>query len=393
MRKLALLSMISLLCLGAYSQQVDSRFLSPLPDQARDDAIGFAIEGTGYILGGRKSDFAISDQVWAYDPDVDLWTPRAPFPGTARQYAEAIVLDGQAYVLCGLSDPSLYLNEVWRYEPEEDEWTQLADFPGGARFAPTAFVYKGEAYLGLGYGEDDLFTDLWKYDPESDSWEKILDFDQGRYSALAMQVGDQVLIGLGMDDTNSPRKELWSFDGQRMTASADFKEGIGNGDAIELRGRSILVGGLTASEDAISTLSILEQNLDMQTEGSVSWNRESELIGGPKRNGSVFQIGNKGYYFGGKDELGQKSNSLIELRLKEPAIEVSVYPNPVEREFRLISEQSFDKIRLMDLSGLVVMEKAWSESQFSTRLFVQELEKGIYLLQLDEDRLMKVVKN
>ncbi len=378
------LTILALACGLFLSAQVESRLLSPLPDQARDDAVGFTIDGIGYITGGRKTDFGISDQLWAYDPSSDSWEARSQFPGTPRQYSSSFVLDHKAYVFCGLSDPSLTLDEVWRYDPNSKSWTQMSDFPGGNRYAPISFVLNGIAYAGLGKeNETSYHDDLWRYDPEEDEWLLVAQFPKSLYSAVSLSIDGQELIGLGVDSEEEHNDQAWLFDGAELRYANSCFEGLGFADAMNLGEVGIVIGGRTDEVDAKDGLIITEIIYGTNGFEQIYWQSQEGMADGPKRNGTGFEIGDKGYYFGGKDVDQVKSNALIEFSRKEIAQEIRIEPNPVASKVSVSSSTSFERVAVYDLYGQVVLQEDLGRTQHSAKLDIQNLASGLYLLSLD----------
>jgi hypothetical protein len=366
------------------SAQIESRLLSPLPDQARDDAVGFTIDGIGYVTGGRKTDFGISNQLWAYDPSSDTWEARAQFPGNPRQYSSSFVLDNKGYVFCGLSDPSLTLDEVWRYDPNSNSWTQMSDFPGGNRYAPISFVLNGIAYAGLGKEDNNNYhDDLWRYYPDEDEWMLAAQFPKALYSAISLSIDGQELIGLGVDSEEAHSNEAWLFDGTELRYANSCFEGIGFADAMNLGEMGIVIGGRTDEVDAKDGLIITEIIYGTNGFEKISWQSQEGMVDGPKRNGTGFQIGDKGYYFGGKDVDQVKSNALLEFTRKRPAQEIRIEPNPVAGEVSVSSSSGFNQVVMYNSYGQMVLKEDLGRTQHTIKLDLQSLSSGVYLLSLD----------
>ena len=56
---------------------------------ARDDAVGFSINGKGYAGSGREIGFALTNDFFEYDPDTAQWTEVASLPGIPVNTVEA----------------------------------------------------------------------------------------------------------------------------------------------------------------------------------------------------------------------------------------------------------------------------------------------------------------
>lgn len=83
----------------------------------RSNAVGFSINGLGYIVGGYASG-AISS-TWEYDPTSDTWEEITSLEATARQDALSFTNGSRGYVLLGRSG-SLFLDDVYELFPQEE---------------------------------------------------------------------------------------------------------------------------------------------------------------------------------------------------------------------------------------------------------------------------------
>jgi hypothetical protein len=378
-----LLTLFTFLAMGIYAQ-IESSVLSPLPDQGRDDAVGFSMDGIGYIVGGRKTDFGISNDLWAYNPELDLWSIRSPFPGNPRQYASSFILDGWAYLFCGLADPGVRLNELWRYSPISNTWEQRADFPGGVRFAPISFVLNGIAYAGLGKGDDTYYKDLWRYEPDSDSWELAVQLPIALYSAISFDIEGHQILGLGLDDQEEYNARVWSFDGINLTEQSAAPFGLGFADAVSLGTQAIVIGGRAESIEARDGIFIANNVWNLNQPMRLDWEEQVPIADGAKRNGAVFQIAKRGYYFGGKDELGIKSNALVEFTLNESEGAISVFPNPSFGALIIQSSTPFQLLKIYNLQGRLLVSRSQGEPITELRLDLTGIASGVYQLQVDK---------
>lgn len=130
-------------------------------------AIGFSVNGYGYVgLGFGGGEFN-STGIWRYNQKTNSWTKVAPFPGASRMFASAFVIGGKAYVGGGTGDSEEY-KDFWMYNPSSDSWSRIADFPYG--------FSKG---VGLSSGGNGYITtrksdaNFWKYDPELNEWTQM----------------------------------------------------------------------------------------------------------------------------------------------------------------------------------------------------------------------------
>lgn len=135
----------------------------------RRDAVAFVIDGLGYVCTGTNNGTAESD-FWSYDPEADSWTElRHIDDRTDESYDDeytsiagyggvAISVDHKAYLVT-LS------NDVWEYDPDLDLWEQRTNFEGSSRNEFIAFSLNDIGYVGLGRSGSYYYDDVWRFDP------------------------------------------------------------------------------------------------------------------------------------------------------------------------------------------------------------------------------------
>jgi hypothetical protein len=80
-------------------------------------------------------------------------------------------------------------------------------------------------------------------------------------------------------------------------------------------------------------------------------------------------------------------NSSIKLIESEAQLKLEVYPNPVLNELKLDFNSSFSgSISLVNLAGIQVLHQQ-SQNAFKTKLSVESLASGIYILHINGERL------
>jgi N-acetylneuraminic acid mutarotase len=191
--------------------------------KARAYATGFSIGSKGYIGTGGVSNRpnGIFNDFWEYDPATNAWTRKADFGGTARETAVGFSIDGKGYIGTGDSGNGFPFSDFWEYDPSKDAWTRKADFGGGARHGAVGFSIGTKGYVGLGgYHED-----FWEYDPGMDTWTQKADFGGGvKYDVTGFSIGSKGYIGTGAYDPGIPSYDFWEYDpaADTWTRKADF---------------------------------------------------------------------------------------------------------------------------------------------------------------------------
>jgi len=117
----------------------------------------FTIDDKAYVKSGN--------QLYEYKSTLDQWIVRAVFPGVATGGSASFVVRGKAYIVCGgyIGWLSELTNEVWEYDPALDIWTQMDDFPGMARRFTNGFAIGDKGYLGIGTNGTNM-RDFWEFD-------------------------------------------------------------------------------------------------------------------------------------------------------------------------------------------------------------------------------------
>ena len=129
-----------------------STLATNFPGVTRSGAVGFSINGKGYISCGLNT-FAnpyLTD-LWEFDPVTTNWIQKASLPATGRYASTGYAMNGKGYILCGERyNPNTTLNEFWQYNPVSNTWLQLSNFLGGNRNYLAGFVINNNIYAGMG---------------------------------------------------------------------------------------------------------------------------------------------------------------------------------------------------------------------------------------------------
>lgn len=182
-------------------------------------AMGYALDGKGYVTSGRNYQGRGDTKVLEFDPATNQWTRKADFPGPPRQGASGFVLAGKAYLTTGYNNSNSTIKDLWRYDATSNQWTQLTALPGTGRWEATGFALGGKGYIIGGSSTNDPYAsrmkDVWRYDPTTNQWTRLGDFPgYARYSATSFVVGNKAYIGTGIGGpSNTPfLKDFWEYD-------------------------------------------------------------------------------------------------------------------------------------------------------------------------------------
>ncbi|MFM2017349.1 MAG: hypothetical protein RL007_1005 [Bacteroidota bacterium] len=177
-------------------------------------ASAFVANGQGYIVAGLTSNGFVRS-MYSYDVNQDDWDDTTSIGGLnggglSRGSACSFSIGNKGYICLGQGDNTNYLNDVWEYDPVLDVWSQKANYAGSARRGAVAFVINDIAYVGTGQDVTGMRKDFYKYDPATNIWGAIADFGgTARKYAVGFAMGNQGYVGTGNDGTM--RNDFWQY--------------------------------------------------------------------------------------------------------------------------------------------------------------------------------------
>lgn len=177
----------------------------------------FSINGKGYLVGGQNSSITYVNTTSEYNSATDTWTAKANFPESGVGGTFQFVINGKAYVGTGARLSANTSNTVYEFDPVANSWVAKANFPGSSRVNPTGFSIGGFGYAGLGTnGSGALYKDFYKYDPGTNSWSPIADFPgKGRLEAICFVIDGKAYVGGGarlIENTYYSLNDFYEYD-------------------------------------------------------------------------------------------------------------------------------------------------------------------------------------
>lgn len=274
-----------------------------LPAGNRNGAASFVINDEGYMVGGFQATRAIVNETWAFSGQ---WNPKADFIGPARHTAVGFAIDGKGFVGTGF-DGSDALKDFYSYDAGTDTWEQIADFPGNARFGAIAFALDGYGYVGLGQDPTGMtYSDLYRYNPATDEWEFVpTDFTWAKAYSFVFVIGNKAYIGGGLDNGQYP-EEFHSFDGTNWERLADLNRND-NDHTYDVRRHSTAAFAIGNNGYIVSgrAQNGVINNVWKYNPSSDSWSNEHQAFQGSAREKAVgFTLDGKGYVTTGSDSNG-----------------------------------------------------------------------------------------
>jgi N-acetylneuraminic acid mutarotase len=135
------------------------------------------------LFGGQSASGGYLDDLWAYTPTDNRWTPLEP-PGErpAGRVRHSAVWDStqnRMLVFGGYSGlEGGYTSELWAYRPTENTWTEIqTEGPEPPPRGRHGAVWDpgGQQMLVFGgyVGGVDFLGDLWRYRPSTNEWARV----------------------------------------------------------------------------------------------------------------------------------------------------------------------------------------------------------------------------
>jgi N-acetylneuraminic acid mutarotase len=165
-------------------------------------------------------------------------------------------------------------------------------------------------YLGLGYGDDDRFSDLWEYNPSSERWTQKASLPAAsRDHSAVFAIGPMAYIVGGMTCQGNDcgdLKEVWEYDqrADRWRRKADMPETLVWSAYFVLNGKGYIGAGGQSQQKIVKNF----WEYDPQTD---KWTRMAEFPGLVRFRAVGFSINGKGYFATGTESIAQTSASVL----------------------------------------------------------------------------------
>lgn len=192
--------------------------IADFPGKGRVDAVGFSINGKGYVATGYDGENKLKD-VWEYNPKTNTWAQKDDFLGGVRRYAVGFSLKNFGYVGTG-NGSTMDKVDFYKFDPSAvsgSQWVKAQSISGDPRRGATAFTYNDKAYVCTGSSSYSKCTDMYEYDPSADSWTKKIsltdnsDWTIVRENASSFVLDNKAYVFLGSNNS-SALKTCWEYD-------------------------------------------------------------------------------------------------------------------------------------------------------------------------------------
>jgi hypothetical protein len=129
----------------------------------------FTLNNCGF-LGISQTSSAINT-LWKYDPLNNKWSRKSPLPSDAYDSYFSIQINEDAYVGLGINfelNDGYVSNKVWKYDSQNDLWIKYFDFPvRAAVYANFTIDKKGYIITGYTIFDEPLYN-IWEFDPSKE---------------------------------------------------------------------------------------------------------------------------------------------------------------------------------------------------------------------------------
>ncbi|WP_207512562.1 Kelch repeat-containing protein [Longitalea luteola] len=194
----------------------------PLGDNAYAlyGAVGFSIDGAGYVAGGATGGSAKFIGILKFDAAAKTWEHVAILPTNYRNevyycyYGSAFVLGDLVYLDLGFTEwnfstqPNLCY--TWNYKTKV--WQPINDVPGPQTACRVATTNSGAGYMGMGLRSGELYQ--FKPSATTTGWKEVT-YNPNYYSnqgSVCFTIGNKTYFGLGEPvSSNRESNHLYEF--------------------------------------------------------------------------------------------------------------------------------------------------------------------------------------
>lgn len=394
---------------------------APYGGGMRNDASGFAIGNTGYILSGTDTGGYFMD-MWAWNSSSNTWNEVASYPGGERVGTKSVSLNGFGYVLGGEHPSNCFLtggkltgggvcggtfySDVWRYNPDSNTWVIDTGFPGLGRDFAVAVSDPDDSTIYYGTGNNNgttYLSDWWAFYTPKHKWTQLANFPGGqRANAVGFFANGNIYVGTGDDnDTlNYATNDFWKYapESNTWTRVANIPGiPLSNASAFSIGNYGYVCLGLN---NATYTSAGWRYTI---TTGS--WQPIANYGGGVMADGVAFTIDSNGYIGTGAyvdsiysqfwEYTFDNSPTLGVPTFAKTSI-INIYPNPAQN----VVNVSFAGINnrpatftLMDITGNIVNTYSINNPAGQATMDISGLSAGIYLYEVsDSGKVFKTGK-
>jgi N-acetylneuraminic acid mutarotase len=374
---------------------VSAQEWSPLPEfpgQPRDDAAAFVIGTDIYVGTGMDVGFNLTNDWYRFNTLDDSWTPVAALPGSSRQYALAVSANGTGYVLGGTTGEGA-TDEVWSYDPSLNIWQLETPLPT-AVLAATGNVCLGQVHVIGGIATDGTVAEVHQiFDPNTSIWTAAPAPPVSVHRAASFVVGSTLHVVGGATGSFEELDQHLAYDAAsgQWSARAALPEGRYASDGANVHGSGVHIGGVDAGPPMTVHADVWRYH-----PWADSWSVLPPLPAGPRRGAVLVEVAGR-LYFGTGSDATQRYRDWWTLEVPVGTAEHgsrSTIPYPVPTSGVLHLDDTLEPgdhtLRLLNSSGHEVMR--WSAQE--RVIDMRALAAGLYVLRMEgtNSRQHRIVK-
>ncbi|HRH38334.1 MAG TPA: kelch repeat-containing protein, partial [Flavobacteriales bacterium] len=280
----------------AYDPVLNSWSTKAAPAQ-RDGAVGFSLDGSGYMGMGRTSSY--TNDLRRYDPTTDLWSYSGAIGGLAsgeRGTNIVFVIGSKAYIGGGgmsSGGQQIRHNDLWAYNGGTGVFTERRTIGGSPRESHFAFVANSRGYVGCGANVGTELGLFWEFEPNSGQWTRKADASvAGAFRKVGTGVGNTgyAATGNGFLGSGSQGVRAYSPGANGWTSVSSLPTAASRTGAVgfTLMGRSYITTGVNGGSNYLNDLWAYDPVTD-------TWTQRTSCPGAARKDAVGFSIGNKGY--------------------------------------------------------------------------------------------------
>jgi|GEM_PF-6018989 len=175
----------------------------------RRGAVSFVIGNKGYVTCGYGGGHVYNNQLWEFDPlgnnGQGSWTERPQFPGPARDDAGGFAIRGTGYIVGGQNTTSNEFTprDVWSYTQLTRQWVKKGMIPSEIAMTKniSCFVSNSKAYwvdARWNYNGNPLnIPALVEYNPSTNTYKIMNDVPHWYEEYVAFSLCDMGFVGTG----------------------------------------------------------------------------------------------------------------------------------------------------------------------------------------------------
>ena len=171
----------------------------------------FYYKNGGYVLGG-KAGSSFTNELWLYDPVLNLWIDQSPYPESNVEGQTAIYSNKKAFVFGG-KKAGQPINKFYTYDTYNNVWNDKTDFvknlPDPIAYTAGCILDQKIFYIG-GLRTDSVCRDVWMCNVLTGWWEQKTNLPEAQQGGIAFVFNNTIYAGLGLTNEGYTNKKLWT---------------------------------------------------------------------------------------------------------------------------------------------------------------------------------------